>query len=254
MNRYVVPLIAVCAGASILCADAQQLTEAQRYEARDLFKSGMQALVSERYDEAERDFRGTVKIDRTFDAAFYGLGQVYMATERYERAVQAYLDSREAFKAGAAEAALDATAQERAILDEIQALQDLVRSYERMAPSNQGISAIREIERIKKRIRDLQARRGRKQGGPLPIPAGLSLALGSAYFRLNRLADAEREYKAAIEVNPSFGEAHNNLAVVYMLTNRVDEAEQEVKLAEKNGFRVNPRFKEDVKKRREGRL
>ena len=77
-----------------------------------------------------------------------------------------------------------------------------------------------------------------------------SLALGSAYFRSDALPDAEREYRAAIEVDPKLGEAHNNLAVVYMQTGRHAEADAEIKVAEKAGFRVNPQLKEDSKKRR----
>ena len=45
------------------------------------------------------------------------------------------------------------------------------------------------------------------------------------------------------------GEAHNNLAFVYFSTGRPAEAEQELKAAEKSGFAVNPRFKEDVQKK-----
>ena len=79
------------------------------------------------------------------------------------------------------------------------------------------------------------------------------MALGSAYFRSGALADAEREYKEAVKVNPKFGEAHNNLAAVYLMTDRAEPAEEEVKLAEKSGFRVNPQLKEDIKKRRAAR-
>ena len=60
------------------------------------------------------------------------------------------------------------------------------------------------------------------------------------------LTDAEREYKAAVEVDPAFGEAHNNLAVVYLVTGRSAEADAELKAAEKAGFRVNPRLKDDI--------
>ena len=49
-------------------------------------------------------------------------------------------------------------------------------------------------------------------------------------------------------MNPKFGEAHNNLAVIYMTSGRYKDAEAEVKAAEKAGFRVNPQFKEDLKK------
>ncbi len=54
------------------------------------------------------------------------------------------------------------------------------------------------------------------------------------------MADAEREYRAASKVEPKLGEAHNNLAVVLVLTGRLDDAEREMKAAEKAGFRVSP--------------
>jgi Flp pilus assembly protein TadD len=82
------------------------------------------------------------------------------------------------------------------------------------------------------------------------IPAFVSVALGSAYFRAERLVDAEREYKAAIEVDDRAGEAHNNLAVVYMMTDRFEQSEREMKLAEKSGFPVNPGLKQDLADRR----
>ncbi len=44
------------------------------------------------------------------------------------------------------------------------------------------------------------------------------------------------------------GEAHNNLAVVYLLTGRYPEAEAAIKAAEANGVKMNPQLKEDVKK------
>ena len=51
-------------------------------------------------------------------------------------------------------------------------------------------------------------------------------------------------------MNPTFGEAHSNLAVVYLITGRATEAEAEVKAAEKAGFRVNPKLKEDIAARK----
>jgi tetratricopeptide (TPR) repeat protein len=248
LRLVTVTLATVLAAAPALAQP--RASDAQRREARDLFKAGMQALLSERYDEAEQHFRGAVKLDPLFDAAFYGLGQVYMATKRYERALRAYQDSRAAFTAAMGEGLLDSTQAERAVQDRIQALQDTLRSYERMAPAAQNPGAINQVDRIREEIRQLQSRRGRKADAPLPIPAGLSMAIGSAHFRLNQLADAEREYRAAIETDPKFGEAHNNLAVVYMMMNRLDEADEQVKLAEKNGFKVNPQLKEDLKRKR----
>ena len=53
----------------------------------------------------------------------------------------------------------------------------------------------------------------------------------------------------ALAGNPKMGEAHNNLAYVYMVTGRLEDAQRSLKLAEKNGFRVNPDFKEELKER-----
>ena len=107
-------------------------------------------------------------------------------------------------------------------------------------------SAQAAMDRIRDHIHQMESRRHRSGGPPPPVPAGFSMALGSAYFRLNQLTDAEREYKAAVEVDPAFGEAHNNLAVVYLVTGRSAEADAELKAAEKAGFRVNPRLKDDI--------
>jgi tetratricopeptide (TPR) repeat protein len=183
--------------------------------ASDHFKAGMSALAAEHYEKAEAEFQNAVEIDPLFDAAFYGLGQVYMATKRYERAVRAYLSSRDAFKASISAAKYDAVARNR------------------------------------EEQRQLEARLNRSKGAPpLPVPAGLSMALGSAYYRTGDLEGAEREYLEAVRVDPAFGEAHSNLAVLYMFTSRLDQAELEVALAEKSGFKVNPRLKDDLKKQR----
>jgi Flp pilus assembly protein TadD len=77
-------------------------------------------------------------------------------------------------------------------------------------------------------------------------PAEVSLALGSAYFRSGDLPSAEREWKAAITVNSRLGEAHNNLAALYAMTGRKQQAQESVKQAERSGYQVNPRLKSDI--------
>ena len=217
--------------------------------ANDHFKAGMTALAGERYEAAEREFTSAVQIDPLHDAAFYGLGQVYMATRRYPEAVKAYLDSRAAFQAGIAAEKSDAAAMERRIRDQLVALKDYGRQLQRMPASTATLAAA--IERNREDIRQLESRLNRSTGGAAPtVPAGLSMALGSAYFRTQNLEAAEREYLEAIKVAPKFGEAHNNLAVVYMLTGRTELAEREVALAEESGFKVNPKLKDDLKSRK----
>jgi tetratricopeptide (TPR) repeat protein len=106
------------------------------------------------------------------------------------------------------------------------------------------------VAQLEARIRDLQRMR-QMDTGKFESPAEVSLALGSAHFRNGSAADAEREWQAAVAANPKLGEAHNNLAVIYLQTGRIAEAEEAVNLAKKAGFRVNPQLEKDIKARRQ---
>jgi Flp pilus assembly protein TadD len=239
-------LIGVMIVASSADPVGKQLSERDQHAASQHYRAGMEALVSERYDAAEREFKETVRIDPLHDAAFYGLGQVYMATKRFEPALKAYLASRDAFQSATTAEALAGAASDRRVRDQIEILKDNERNLSRLSAATNP-NADKQVEQIHMQIEELESRKGHRGAAtPTPIPPGLSMALGSAYFRLNDRANAEKEYKAAIEVDPNFGEAHSNLAVVYLITGRVTEADAEVKAAEKAGFRVNPKLKEDI--------
>jgi Flp pilus assembly protein TadD len=215
------------------------------------FRTGMEALESERYDEAEHEFKSAIRLEPEFEGALYGLGQTYMRKHQYDDAVRVYIDCREAFKHNAANEAMgDAVADQR-LRDQIQVLKDTERNLQRTSQASTPLNVSAAIQRIRSQIQLLESRRGRREhDAPSPVPAGLSMALGSAYFRLGRHQDAEREYKAAVAVDPSFGEAHSNLAVLYLVTERYDLAEAEVKAAEKSGFKVNSNLKSDIEKRK----
>jgi Tfp pilus assembly protein PilF len=228
-----------------MSAPQAQLSEREQVAASQHFKRGMESLLADRYDIAEQEFKGAVAIDPLYDAAFYGLGQVYMATKRYDQALKAYTASRDAFKAATAAETLASAASDRRIRDQIETLKDNERNMMRLGTSSPG--GQQAIDQVRELIQQLESRKSRRAGAtPPPVPAGISMAIGSAYFRLNDLANAEKEYKTAVQVKPDFGEAHSNLAVVYFVTGRVPEAETEIKAAEKAGFKVNPRLKDDI--------
>jgi tetratricopeptide (TPR) repeat protein len=215
------------------------------------FRAGMLALESERYDEAESEFQSAIKLESDFEGAYYGLGQTYMKKRQYPDALRAYLDCREAFRHNAgAEAMGDALADQK-LRDQIQALKDTERAMQRTSQASTPQNLQAALERIHSQISFLESRRNRREhDAPQPVPAGLSMALGSAYFRLGRHEEAEREYKAAIAVNPSFGEAHSNLAALYLVTERYDLADAEVTAAEKSGFKVNENLKAEIRKKK----
>jgi Flp pilus assembly protein TadD len=217
------------------------------------FRNGMAALESERYDEAQTEFQSAIRLEPDFEGALYGLGQTFMRKRQYPEALQAYLDCREAFKHNAAAEAMGDVVADQRLFDQIQVLKDTERALQRTSQASTPQNVAAAVQRIQTEIRLLESRRGRRDHeSPQPVPAGLSMALGSAYFRLGKVEDAEREYKAAIAVMPSFGEAHSNLAALYLVTGRYEQAEAEVKSAEKAGFKVNPNLKSDIEKRKKG--
>jgi Flp pilus assembly protein TadD len=224
-------------------------TRAEQAKAVNHLRAGQNALQRERYEEAEREFKEAIELDPLLELAHYGLGQTYMATKRYVEAVRAYTATRDAFHRAATEEVTDTLASEQRADAQLRALKDQRRFLE--SGKVRSINLQNMMARIDEQIRQLEASRGRQRDGQAPVtPPYISVALGSAYFRTNAFADAEREWRAAVAVDPKVGEVHNNLAVVLMLTGRLDEAEREVQLAEKNGHRVSDAFKADLKARK----
>jgi Flp pilus assembly protein TadD len=224
---------------------AAQASPRDHVEAMRHLRLGQAEMREERWAKAEVEFKGAVKLEPSLEMAHYGLGQVYMATKRYPAAVAAYLACRDAWAANISARASNDLSAQRQLDDQIQALED-----ERTLLASGRVTAMLSAgpADLDRRIADLRARRFHDDQGVPQTPTWISVALGGAYFRTGALADAEREYRMALKVDSRLGEAHNNLAVICMMTGRYAEAQLEVAAAEKSGVRVNPQFKEDLKR------
>lgn len=241
---------AILAVAALLVASlaAQPLNQELARQAEQHYKSGVGLMMSEKCDEAITEFQAAVAIDKLMALAHYNIGQCRMWQRRYVEAALSYQAAREAFQEQGTLSQKERNDRERARQNEINELKDsLARLYTIKSASAQ------DQVRIEERIRALESMQNRNLQDENSVPAEVYLALGSAYFRQQKLADAEREYLQAVRVNRKLGAAHNNLAVIYLLTGRLDEAEAAMKLAEKNGFKVNPQFKADLKAAKEKR-
>jgi tetratricopeptide (TPR) repeat protein len=230
-------------------ARAEVVGEAQRQEARRHYRAGEDQMRTESFEAAAAEFRLATRLDPLFDLAHYSLGQAYMALKRYGEAAEAYLACREAIRQRASLDHKDWAALERQRDDELRELQETVQAVR--SGVIKTTSRDNMILRLEERIRVLEESRMRGSQGRFEIPAEVSMALGSAYFRQGLLSDAEEAWREAIKGNPKLGAAHNNLAVVCLKTGRLTEAEEELRRAEKAGFSVNPRLKDDLKKARE---
>lgn len=217
--------------------------------AQQMLKEGDKLLGSERYPQALEAYAGAIQLDPLMVMAYYGSGQAHMALKDYPEAIKSYRSAREAFEARRAANLLRTQENASARQDKIRDLRDRISENQQLqlpADSAEARDRDRRVAQWESQITMLD--RAESLVTLEPLPAGMSLALGSAYFRSGQMADAEREYKAAIEVQPKLGEPRNNLAVVLFLTGRPAEAQEQVALAEKNGFKVPPGLKADIEK------
>ena len=250
MRRLIVAAILIASAA----APAVAQTPRDHIESLRHLRLGQENLRAEHWDKAETEFRAAIKLDPLLELAHYGLGQTHMALKRFAEAVQDFRNCRDAFQQASSNDATGKVQAEQRVLEQIQQLEDQKSQLQSKSYTAGASLQANAVARIDSMIGELRARRYTTVDSRQPqVPAWISLALGSAYFRGGAMADAEREYLETLKADPKVGEAHNNLAVVYLTTGRYADADAEIKAAEKAGFRVNPQLKEDVKKALAGR-
>jgi tetratricopeptide (TPR) repeat protein len=241
MVRWRDLLLAASVTSIAIPAGAQKIADAQsRREAIQFYRTGQEFFSAEKFDRAAEEFTKATEKDPLFTLAHYQAGQSYMNLKRYASAIKAFKDCLEASRALYGLAETNRFAVEKQREDDIHEMRETVKALQQ---SGHQLLAVR----AEQHLADLEKQRTSMNSG-FRAPAEVLLSLGSAYFRNGDRDAAETEWKAAIEANPKLGEAHNNLAVIYMTSGRIKEAQDEVKAAEKTGFRVNPQFKEDLKK------
>lgn len=226
-----------------------QITPADRERARLQNRLGWENMRAEAFDQAVRSFQQAVEIDRDFDYAFYGLGRAHMALKQYPSAISALLRCRDLHLAQAGRTFATVQEAQRWRNDRITLIDEQIRQVQSMGSNPQMQDMLRQLQNQRREVGEA-LQRGNNVSLHSTVPAYVSLSLGSAYFRAGQMADAEREYKATIATDSKSGEAHNNLAVVYLMTGRFADAEQSLGAAKKAGFRVNPQLEQDIRSRK----
>ena len=222
--------------------------EQLRQRARPQYEQGLDQMRQEAFDAAAKSFEAAVAIDDSFDMAYYMLGRAHMARKQYAAAVYALVKCRNLHQAAVSGDFANMQERERLRRERLQDLDRLISGLQLVPQTTRIQEQIRQLEERKRQIQDLDRARG--LDSTRAVPGFVSLSLGSAYFRSGNLPEAEKAYVAAVAADPKIGEAHNNLAVVYMETGRYAEAEQAVRAAEKAGVKVSPELKDEIEKRR----
>ena len=238
------------AGAHTASASTAQ-TRADRARASTHYQAGLRLYRDEAFEEAASEFRKAVSLDAEYEMAYYELGRSLVALKRYVEAIEAYRTSRRLFEQSVSDRYNNQQARRQRFQDQLREIDEMIRQSQQGPATLQSQNRTRQLQDMQRRIRDNMER---EHGSALDttVPAFLSLALGSAHFRAEQFAEAETEYKACLAADPKAGEAWNNLAVIYMLSGRLAEAEEAVKSAEKTGYKVNQGLKDEIARRRKG--
>jgi len=247
----------VTVGAALAIAAAAQMPKTASpaaEEANRYYAQGWSAIRAQQWDIAKSSFERAIESDPRFALAYYSLGRAEMGLRDYDAAIAAYVKCREAY--------LNTGSQQfRSEIEYRQYLTDRILEYRAALAQAQTQTATTKsntqsqslyIRDLQTQIQRLQDARDRSVGvkTDIAVPYYVPMALGAAYQRAGRLGEAEREYRAALEANAGSGETHNNLAVLYFTMGRYDEADAEVKAAEKTGFKVAEELKGDIRQRK----
>ena len=211
-------------------------SEANRRAAIARFWSGQDFLQAERWEPAAAEFRAAIALNALLTDAHYGLGQAQMGMKRYTSAALAFQSCLEAARRIHTLRARARVEADRQVLDEVDEVLDTIRRRR---------GADLRSRQLDQYIVTLLRTRS-SLGLPFEPPAPVLLALGSAHFRNGDRSRAEYYWKEATRMNDELGEAWNNLAAVYAATTRREEAAYAVARAERAGFRVNPRLKDEI--------
>lgn len=210
-------------------------------------KKGWTAFDARDFDHASESFRAALQIWSDYPDALYGLGKAQIALGHAEDAVWTLERCRLAYVG-------EGTKVADARLAEWQARQDRLRELRarQNAPAvggPTGAAATAQSTALAQEIRSLEKEHEAEPmaGEAGAIPPAVLLSLGSAYFHVGRLPDAERTFSEAIKIDPKFGEAYSNLALVYLQTGRPQEALKQVEIAEELKFKINPELKRQIR-------
>ena len=178
-------------------------------EAREHYQKGENLMFEEDFAKAVVEFRMATRLDPQYTLAYYSLGQANMALGRYDEAEAAYVSCRDTIEAAAKMDTQQRGEARQARTDELLDIEAAIMRWggPEGAPNTQKM-------KLEERQRLLEQQQEKDAINAVAVPAELSIALGSAYFRQHKLADAEREYLAAIAAGDQTGAAHNNVAVI----------------------------------------
>ena len=172
-----------------------------------LIGAGRSLMLLERYEEAVEYLEKAVKRSPEFADVHFHLGMVYRETGDKQRAINEF---KEALNIN------PKYLMAKAMLNELFAMAD-------------------EPE-PKKKVHEVESRADEEKR--ISRQANVHFHMGNALFQKNMLKEAHAEYKQAINLRPNYPDIRNKLGELYVERRRYDLADREFEAA----LKINPRY------------
>lgn len=206
--------------------------------AKRMFEKGQECFLKEKYEKAEEAFLDCLNNFPRYSQAYYYLSQIYYKKGEFDKALGHINTAKENYKFMADLL----VASQQKYVDELRTTkQDLQNKLLRMTDKF-------EIEKVKAEI----GRINTLLTEPLPLIAEMSAdyyyIAGNIFMKLKKYNDAHDQYMEAIHVNPGHGNALNNLANLYFMIKKYQQALDYLNQAQTSGVKINQEFKKALLK------
>jgi Flp pilus assembly protein TadD len=222
-------------------------------QASALCRKGAKSLQQGDKARASESFEKALAVLPDFPDAHLGLGHLAMSEGRfddalrnYQRARQGYLSFGGILQGLREQNYRDTQERMKQVRDQISSL----GTSSQNARNDPRVEAeiTRRLTQLNDELRRLEAIEPPKDNAGADPPAEVWFYIGNAQFRLEKYDEARASWETSAQLNPGFPMIHNNLAVIYWKAGRFNDAQTELATAERLGFPVNPKMKEDLAK------
>ena len=239
-------LALVWAGAGVSCpaADSQEPPDPQKLMlARTHLDQGMKLLQKGSDAEAEKEFLEAVRVFPDMADAYVQLGNLSMRRKDYSQALDRFLQARAALTNLQGISRRQEVERARRLQDAM----DIIREQVDELRFNQDPGAQAEINQKMAELDRLRQEHTKLTShAELQVPPEIPFLIGTARMNLEDYDSAIEDYREALSLRPGYGEAHNNLAVIYFYRKDYPKAWEHLHAAEKAGIRINPQFREEL--------
>jgi tetratricopeptide (TPR) repeat protein len=228
--------ILVCSVAGT-CSSQETDNAAKLMKAQTFIDHGITAITQGKYEDAYKSFQKAVAIMPNHAEALFYLGMCLYKQGKYEEALEQFQTAKDKYLEWFAQ--MDQDKLQKYSEDRNLAIQYVQYIGHQEARGQTVPHAMQE------KLNDL-SRQGTPTLGKAEIPADYYFFCGNCLMKLRKYNESFKEFSEAIKVQPEYGAAHNNIAILYYLAKDYANSWKHLQLAKEYGAVVNTDFEKTL--------